>query len=724
MKDLLQTSQTPYDILCLEPGASGADIDRAFKLGLVKRGNVQKLTMAKNILQRQDERLLLDLLRYDPRKFNGLDPNPQLDDSILRVVNRATTAEAWTNQLRSVFPDIDMVRHLAVFWYWWAVYEEERLAALAKAMNGQGSLKGDSKHEWLAIIRSTEGVVCDARNSRSCTSSDCQWQEDCLPEIPDVDVLWQKVIAYWVTLIRNLDQWQVEGLVITASLQKTLQESLEKQLRNQFHNLGQSYRNIGTGALAETYQKLDLELTTELRTSLEVENVGIRTARGKICCGRLMLEEVGLLPMVRKTVQSQLKNRPSSKTLRNLDDALSLYSSIAVLIDNNKPAQALEAIAQLRDEERALPEVMRLQVRALFKRGRQQVSLGEFSLALGSWGEALKTPADEVLIAEVKSLVISTCQDRSAALQAHQLDEAIALLEAGLALVDNENLRLSLGNLFTVRGIGTFVEAQRLFEQADQQQKREIFSDFERGLADLRRAAGMGNERAVEQAKAAEGFLQQVTTGFSNLPNLPDEIFHLLQKAHLAENEQNPDEAIIFFEKIILTMGAKVPEQVKNKLSSCLTQRGILVFVNAQSKLEKEGQELNKELITAFERGLADLKRAAEMGNERAIEQVKAAENFLQQVLTGFSNLADLSEEVLSLLQKARIAESKKNWDEAVTCFEQVIRRMKSKAPKQVKVKLSSYLNSRAVTKAEKAQKMMEGWQLSKFNQAIHGKWL
>ena len=92
MKDPLSAQPSPYEILEIDRSAGPAEIDTAFKQGLVKRVNVSKLTGAKKVLERPVDRALLDLFHYDPDTLARLDPDPGRNVASLQLPARKGTA--------------------------------------------------------------------------------------------------------------------------------------------------------------------------------------------------------------------------------------------------------------------------------------------------------------------------------------------------------------------------------------------------------------------------------------------------------------------------------------------------------------------------------------------------------------------------------------------------------------------------------------------------------
>ncbi len=518
MKDPLQTEQTPYELLGVGKDAGNADIDQAFRNGLVKRLNVQRLTAARRALQTPAERAMLDLFHYDPRVLSGLTPNPLDDHSVLEPPRRAATAIAWESRFRAVFPDLGLAHSLAVLWYWWAIYQEAHPQATTP------------------------------------------------PETLPADQLWQRVIAYWAMLWASKEFW--EGQAGTpADLSGELNTRLVEGFRNKFHDLVQRARSHGEAEVAARYEGLVLALSTEIRTAKHVGSNGIRTSRGKIACGPLMLQQVGLFETVRAQVEVALKKSPSSAGLRSLREALSPYSSIAILIDSKKLQEAVRRIEALPANERNSLEVSQLLARALYELGKQQASVGQFNEALESWGSGLRCKQESIDVA-IKSELVSTCQTQAAKLQ-RQPDDAIALLEKALALVEGDTLKLTLAEILKTRGIETINKAQKAGQTG---MTRELIAEMERGLADLERAATLGSKGAAEQAAIARSILEQAKSGFLDLPQKARD---LLGKASEAAARSDWDAAINYQQEALKAAGSKAPEAIKQNLAILLNNRAM-----------------------------------------------------------------------------------------------------------------------------------------------------
>ena len=629
MKDPLQTEETPYDILNLEPGASREEINQAFAKGLGKR-NIQELTRAKKNLQDPEERFMLDFLYYNTQVLSRLDPNPLKDKACLSPENRTATAASWEKLFKTNFSDMGIVHILSVLWYWGTIYEEDR-------------------------------------NSESVKVSKAQHDDS--SSIPQVEQMWQKVIAYWVTMIGDLKSLN-EGQALQGDLENKLRTKFEKTLSKHFHDRRECYRDNGNESLVQLYQKLDLDLKTELYTAKEVTRIGVRTGQGKISFGRLMLDQVGLLDLIRKTVHSQLQQSPERKDLRKLRDALSNYSSIAVLISNDKPEDALAIIHNLPGNEKRTNEVRELKVRALMKRGRQQASLDNTKDALDAWGEALRISKDEVIKGKIISEIVSTCQKRSAALRQHQPDEAIEILESGLALVGEKDLQLTLCDLLTKRGIERVNKAQERANKQTTKLPRKILTTMNEGVADLKRATDLGSEHAAKQLKEAEKLIIVV------------KLNPLIRRAEKAAEKSDWDTAISCLEQALSKAGPNPPHALEENLAIFLTNRGIKTVENAKESPELEGNLI----IAKIEMGIADFERAVGMGYKKAEEHIEIAKKIIIDI-----------EKIPSSVREANKAAERGDWDTAINYLEQALNEAGQDLRDVIKKNLATLYFNRAV---------------------------
>lgn len=515
LKDPLQAEQTAYEILGLGRGANDSDVQKAFAMGLARRVNVQKLTSAKRILQSPTERAALDLFHYIPDWAGRLSPNPVQQPLILDLARRGSTAQAWENQMRSAFPDIAVAHSLAVLWYWWAVHEEDRLNGSGKAASA----------------------------------------------IP-LEQMWRKTIAAWAMVLSNEEFWQV-ALGVSSDSGSQVSAAIIGRMNSRFQEVAQRHRSNNSAGQVARYQELELALATELRTARQIGAAGIRTARGKVICGVLMLQQVELLETVRKQVEAGLQKSPSSENLKKLQTGLSRYASIVMLIDSNKPQAALDALDALPRTEKDAPEAKSIRAQALHALAQQCVSLKDLDRALARWEDALRLQPNTDLRSAIFSAVVAGCQSQAAALQHHEPDAAITLLERALKSVDDPKIKLLLADLLTNRAIRRINDAQNKANANGPLPSAEIESELKKGLADLDRATKLGSKRAADQLETARKLCDEFASG------------SVLREAHAAAEREDWDGAIRLLRTALSSLTGESATTVKKNLAVCLANRAM-----------------------------------------------------------------------------------------------------------------------------------------------------
>ena len=142
MKDPLQTLQTPYEILGVESDASKADIKLALTNAIRNKMDWNMAKTAFDDIQSPRKRAMFDLLQYNPQILSAHLENGKDPKEFLSPGQRAKTAMQWEEALRGRFPDSGLVHCLSVLWYWWTLYEEERLDRMAESTKGKIPISG------------------------------------------------------------------------------------------------------------------------------------------------------------------------------------------------------------------------------------------------------------------------------------------------------------------------------------------------------------------------------------------------------------------------------------------------------------------------------------------------------------------------------------------------------------------------------------------------------
>lgn len=470
MKDPLDTRETAYDILALERHATNEDVKAAFA-GRIRVVEVNAATQAFRTLGDRTRRAEIDAFYYHPDILTRLEPNPIVDPSALLQADRAATASSWERAMIRSFPNTAITHALAVLWYWWA----------------RETTPGDSEAAAAATSRGTRS------------------------DLPVSYERWRRAIAYWVAVLNATDFWKSLGYgdVDAADLNARIISQLRDEVRSAATQLGKNGRELS----------LEVIFATELRTAADLSAAKLKTPKGPVRCGRLMLEYAGLLDAVRQQLQDGAA-RGLGRHAAVLEESLSDFASIAVLVRENQPEAALAAIAELSQKQQTSAEVKRLASKAHLSLGKQQAALGDYDAALESWAAALKlSRRDAVAKDDIANTLVAAIEARAAQLQTRQPDEAVGLLEKALVIVSNERLALTLAEILTTRGIDRLNRAHRQLEESDGAiTPDEIVSTMESGVDDLERGASLGSTRAAEQLDAARAIQTTAKSGYYALP--------------------------------------------------------------------------------------------------------------------------------------------------------------------------------------------------------------
>lgn len=485
MKDPLQIKDTPYELLGISKDADKGSVDAAFKKGIISKRNVQDLTAARKTLLDPIERGFIDIFLYDEFFTKQMVPRVWNDGSQL-VARRIDIAKAWSNLHKKLFPYMAATHSLAVLWYWWACYcEEEQSAQLHKT-----PFKGTAQ----------------------------------IPDAPPLDDLWRNAISYWVFLINSKDFWsEWIGVRRLGKNVSVLREKIEKHFINYFHNLAERYRNNGSSSDVKRSYDYELLFTTEIKTSKELLDHDLKITRSEkvftVCCGRTMLKAVELLNDVQSQIDLMI-GKNSLKSAKELVDRdikvsrhkklsllLSPFAHIFILIENKKYDESIRVIEALSPEYRTNNDVLHLLAISYLEKGKQQFSLDLYDEGLIFLEKAIKVAQNGD---EIKDTIVSCCKSKGVALQKSDPDIAIGILEKGVELTNDIELKKTLSVILCQRGIDRILKAQEALKNnsRDLNAKKEI----PKGVSELKRAAAvdLSNSRAKEQLRMAEDVLSDI----------------------------------------------------------------------------------------------------------------------------------------------------------------------------------------------------------------------
>lgn len=599
MKDPLHLGETAYDVLGLDRTADEAAVEKAFKMGVIKRLDPNKLTTARNDLRSPADRAMLDLFLYDPDAVEDLSPSPAEDVSALHAGNRAATATSWERTLKQSFPDYSLIHSLAVLWYWWTLNEEDKLHQLILATGGKvTSFESPSlKRELLRQVRRAEGADCNPDSRHDCAHTDCPWKEHCSSSAPPIEKMWTKVVAYWAAVLSS-PEFLDGGRGLSDADRDTLRKEIDSRVKGLLHDLSQRYQGNGGAQLSEMYQKLELQWTTELKTARDISDSGMRTSSGKIHCGTMLLRQLGLLDSTKRQLDDLLAKNPTNERLASIRRALSSHSSIAMLLDAKQYEAVIQAVSALPDNERRAREVIEMMASALFGLGRQQISLGRPLDALRNWAQAIKHCQGSETERKIRDEAVSLCRTKGASnAQGAQRDEIIELLEQGLKIVNDETVRMQLAELIAQKGIDQFLDAQR---EADDRGyvTTETIKEYEAGIAIIEKAAKMGSKRGQDQAEITKSLLKDARSEI--LDGLSPDAAALVKKSRDAWRRDDRNSAIDALRSALPLVSGQTLKALKCKLSFYLANHGIDKINQAMDIVRIAREEYNRQIDLFF----------------------------------------------------------------------------------------------------------------------------
>jgi membrane protein insertase Oxa1/YidC/SpoIIIJ len=499
MKDPLQRRETPYEVLGVGLTATPEDINRAFQSKLAARGNVQKLTAARQVLGRPIDRALIDLFDYRDALFGRLRPNPLIESDALGADRRAQTAASWIKALRSGFPNPALTHGLGVLHYWWALTETEELAKSA-------SVKSDSTQ---------------------------------------LERLWKMAIGCWSSALTDPGFWR-DWPGIPATLHEELRTQIRQRLSGDLHRLARQLTEAGNVGIAKRLERFDFRYDDEIEIAKAMLAAKLNSNRGGLCAGKLLLDRLELTDTVSSSVENALQHQPGDRNLMFLRQALGSYSEIWFLLRKDQFDVAMEAIERLSLKQRNASEVRTLECKALQGQGSHLAALGKLSEALGRWELALAKAESQETRESIRDNVEQVLGEAAARVADREArDSAIELLERGETMLSRARVttspafKIRLAELLCVRGIEIINQAQEEFSANDSERAR-VIGKMERGVEDLRRASTLGLERAEGQLKTALEVLEAVRTWTpSPSPELVSRYNSAIQRANQAlENLQ------------------------------------------------------------------------------------------------------------------------------------------------------------------------------------------
>lgn len=154
MKDPLQKSQTPYEVLQIGEQAELVEINQAFKKRMLG-GITDEMKEARQTLCEPEDRAFCDIFLYSDAYLGQLKPAVKSDPNLL-TLRRENTLEAWGNIQTRLFPHAPSMHSAAVCAYWWAVSDEERELTMEA---GGEEVPRAPEDIWAAVIGNWANII-------------------------------------------------------------------------------------------------------------------------------------------------------------------------------------------------------------------------------------------------------------------------------------------------------------------------------------------------------------------------------------------------------------------------------------------------------------------------------------------------------------------------------------------------------------------------------------
>jgi hypothetical protein len=445
MKDPLQPGSTPYEVLGVPRGATSEQIDRAFKEKL-RTVPIPKLSAARLALQDPVERAAVDAFLYDSADLGRLSVS---DPEVLRRPHRSTTERAWRAAFVARFPDPGILHCLSVCWYW-------------SAMTADGA--GDSAPA---------------------------------PE-------WMLAVAGWAALLASGARWAT----LRADERGQVMTRIAERLKNDLVNQEQAQRDAGNTRVADAFRGLARDFDSEAAAARSVAAIGYGLAGGPLTCGPQLLSALGLFEMLEADLDRRERQMPSDTTTARVRLALSRVARAEWLLRHGEPEAAIDLVNALPAAQRQSPGARRVSAEAKHLIGVRHGEAGRVHEALAVWQEVITAGLPE-FSQHARHSIVRLCKTTAAEWQNTRRDEAIGLLENGLALTQEIELGHDLATLLYTRSVQRVNAALQGVDVRQAPPPPAAIDALRAELQHLNRATALGSPRSEEEARFVRGVLNQ-----------------------------------------------------------------------------------------------------------------------------------------------------------------------------------------------------------------------
>jgi len=627
MKDPLQHTNTPYDILGIPITADHTQILLAFKNSFNKRGIDQgEIRDAYNKLSNSQERALVDLFLYHEPFLDHLIPRINGDEKQL-LDRRTEIAQSWSNIQRQTFTNFAATHSLAVLWYIWALYCEDG--------------KDSEKKSTFTSFSLTQ--------------------------------LWSNALSHWVFL-RNSPEFMSEWIKskgINGIDPVLLGERLESFFRNKLSFFKEKYQNEGDTLSVKRFEEYELIFDSEMKAAKllpQIYDEGLQFTRNgspiTVCCGPTMLEKLGMLDSIRTQIEGFIKKDPQNTNLKQILNRLSPFANIYTLLDNKKYGEVLKAIEALPPNDQKNKELLSIQAKACLERGKQETQNRNYKKSTEYLKQGLDTGE---LKSELTEAIVANCIAEVTSLS--DLDAIIRVIEDTLKIITDSRLRDLLSEKYIDRGISRFNKAYNKWESSKKtsQEKDNAEYEIEKGIEDFENALKINpsNKRARESLENAKRLLEMIEAAEAIILNargleLVDEATELTKKGNFTEALKKINEA----ERVLTEAHNKAPSNniIESNLAHIKAERKEIevLMLNARGlELANEAMKLQNEVKTIIQNGATKFKDEEFLSNtfHEISNKNKEAERLLteaEKLLTEAYNQAPSNKIIKSNLDQIR----------------------------------------------------------------------
>ena len=469
--------------------------------------------------------------------------------------------------------------------------------ALLEALSSQDGDSGhDHKRLLLQKVQEKNGVLCNPGAGR-CEVIECALRPDCESSAPPLEMMWERVIAYWSTLAMTPEIWNVV-LAMDDEPEKLARERFIEALCNAFSDfsLGYSTEYGGKHCLAMMYRRLSLNFKRELKAAEAIGASGYRTNHGRVRSGVIMLKQLGLLSKMRQQVNERLEQTPSDPSLIRLKSALSSFSPALLLLQSGNPQGALEELDHLPNDVRESPQGQEIRGNAALLLGRQSISLGSALEALACWRAALGELSIPAIRHRLQKEIVDSCLVHAHRIENTDAAGAIAVLQAGYDIVNEPRLKLRLAELLAGKAIRDFGRTlDEVLANKSGDNVRLHLPALEQAKREMARASELGSRLAADNLVKAESWIADLQAQLgSGMLELPDEAMRLIREADRAQTTQNWDAATDCYRAAMAIIGAdRAPQPVKRSCCVALSCRGVMKANRAIARLVAHRKKLD-----------------------------------------------------------------------------------------------------------------------------------